>query len=81
MRTATAGLLSSFMGVGRIFSFFQGGTWGFSQNIFQGVQKVVKLGFHPSKLKKQPLLLIISKSRGGQAPLPPPSDAHVFIVV
>ena len=38
---------------------------------FPGGDKVVKFGFHASKLKKQPFLLIISKSRG-QPPLPPP---------
>jgi len=36
------------MGVGRIF--------------FQGGSKVVKFGFNPLKFKKQPFLLIISKS-------------------
>jgi len=59
------------MGVGRIFS--RGTSRGFSQIFFQGGPKVVKFGFHPSKLKKQPFLLIISKSRGVQGPpLPTP---------
>ena len=45
------------MGVGRIFS--------------RGGPKVVKFVFYPSKFKKQPFLLIISKSRRG--PRPPPA--------
>jgi len=46
--------------------------------MFSGGDKLVKFSFNPSKLKKQPFLLIISKSRGGQAPPPcsPLSDAH-----
>jgi len=52
------------MGVGRIFSR-GGGSRGFSLNVFQGGAKVVKFVFYPSKLKKQPFLLIISKSTGG----------------
>jgi len=62
------------MGVGRIF--FQGATRGFFLNFSSGGPKVVKFYFSHSKLRKQPFLLKISKSRRGQAPLPPPSDAH-----
>jgi len=58
-------------------NFFQGGgSRGLSQNFFQGEPKVVKFGFNPSKSKKQPFLLMISKSREGLAPPPPPSDAR-----
>jgi len=39
-----------------------------SEGFFPGGAKVVKFVFYPSKLKKQPFLLIISKSRGGQGP-------------
>jgi len=64
---------------GRRKDFFQGGaSRGFSQNFFQGGPKIVKFCFYPSKLKKQPFLLIISKSREALAPLTPPSDAHVW---
>jgi len=34
--------------------------------------KVVKFGFHPSKLKKQPFFANNFKSRGGQGPSLPP---------
>jgi len=37
---------------------------------------MVKFDFYPSKLRKQPFLLKISKSRGAPKPLCPPSDAH-----
>jgi len=59
------------MGVGRILS--KGGTLGDFSKIFPGGPKVVKFGFYPSKLKKQPFLLTFSKSRGAKAP---PTDAH-----
>jgi len=65
---------SAGMGVGRIF--FRGSSRGFYQHFFQGGEKVVKFGFYPSKLKKQPFLPIISKSRGSLGPHAPPSDAH-----
>jgi len=55
------------MGIGRIFS--RGGTGGFSK-IFPGGPKVVKFVFSHSKLKKQPFLLKISKSRGALAHSP-----------
>jgi len=59
------------MGVGRIFS--AGGAVGDFPKIFsRGGPKVVKFGFYPSKLKKQPFLLIITKSRGAKAPPDPP---------
>jgi len=46
------------MGVGRSFS--RGGAVGdFPKNFSRGEPKVVKFGFHPSKLKKQLFLLII----------------------
>ena len=57
------------LGVGRIFS--RGGAVRDFSKFFPGGDKVVKFGFHPSKLKKQPFLLIISESRG-ETPLPPP---------
>jgi len=41
-----------------------GGTSGFFQNFSKGEPKVVKFVFSHSKLRKQPFLLIISKSRG-----------------
>jgi len=44
------------MGVGRFFS--------------RGWPKVVKLDFSHLKLKKQPFLLNISKSRGAKTPCP-----------
>jgi len=45
--------------------FFQGGAVGDFLKIFsKGGPKVVKFGFYPSKLKKQPFLQIISKSMG-----------------
>ena len=62
------------MGVGRIFSM--GAVGNFPKIFSRGGPKVVKFGFYPSKLKKQPFLLIISKSRGGAwpplLPLPTP---------
>ena len=58
------------MGVGKIFS--KGGPVRDFPKIFsRGGPKVVKFGFYPSKLKKQPFFLIISKSKGGQGSLPP----------
>jgi len=58
------------MGVGRIFS--RGGAVGNFPNIFsRGGPKAMKFVFYPSKLKKQPFLQIISKSRGAEAPCPP----------
>ena len=55
---------NSGMGVGRVFS--------------RGGPKVVKFGFYPSKLKKKPFLLIISKSRGALPPAPPPLPTPMF---
>ena len=56
--------------------FSQGGSVGVFPKFFPGGgPNVVKFVFYPSKLKKQPFLLIISKSRG----LCPPSDAHVHV--
>jgi len=46
---------------GRRKDFFQGSSRGFSQNFVKGGVKMVKFGFYPSKLKKQPFLPIISK--------------------
>jgi len=70
------------MGVGRIFS--RGEPVGDFPKIFSRGPKVVKFGFYPSKLKKQPFLLIISKSRGGQGPpctpLPTPMTTVVIAV-
>ena len=63
------------MGVGRIFS--RGGAAGDFPIIFsRGVPKVLKFGFYPSKLKKQPFLLIISNTGGALAPPVLPSDDH-----
>jgi len=56
------------VGVGRIFSGGEG-TWGFFQNFSRRGPNVAKFVFSHSKLRKQPFLLKISKSR-------PPSDAH-----
>jgi len=50
-----------------------GGSMGFSQNCFQGVKKVLKFVFYPSKSKKQPFFANNFKI---QDPCPP-SDAHV----
>jgi len=59
------------IGVRRIFSK-GGGSKGFSQNFFQGA-KSGEIWFLPLEIaKKQPFLLIISKSRVGQGPLCPP---------
>ena len=69
MAGKSLGILVLNMGVGRIFSG-GGVSRGFSQNYFLGGPKAVKFVFYPSKLKKQPFLLINSKSRGGKA-LPP----------
>jgi len=57
--------------------FLWGGSRGFSQNFFQGGPNVVKLGFYPSKLKKQPFFANTLKIQGG-IPLAPPSDAHAY---
>jgi len=65
------------MGVGRIFS--RGGSVGDCPKIFfRAGQKWWNLVFTPRNWEKQAFLLIISKSRGGQTPLPHPSDAHVL---
>jgi len=64
------------MSVGRIFC--RGAVGDFPKIFSRGEPKVVKFGFYPSKLKKQPFLLIITKSRGGKAPPSPHSDAHAF---
>jgi len=61
------------MGVGRIFSR-EGASRGFPQNFFQWEQKWWNLVFTPRNWKNNLFLLIISKPRGGQAPL---SDTHV----
>jgi len=56
------------MGVGRIFFKLKGGAVGDFPKIFSRESpKVVKFGFYPSKLKIQPFLLMISKSRGDKA--------------
>jgi len=65
------------MGVGTIFS--RGGTRGFFQNFSKGGAKVVKFVFFHSKLKKQPFLLKMSKSRGARSPLPTPSGVHITV--
>jgi len=58
---------------GRRKDFFQGGgSKGFSPNFFRGGANSGEVCFYPSKLKKQPFLLIISKSRVGQGPSLPP---------
>jgi len=54
-QTPVAPLIDTAVSHGRRKDFFQ---WA----------KVVKLGFYLSKLKKQPFLLIISKSKGGAWP-------------
>ena len=56
------------------FHFVNQREWA-SEGFFPGGPKVVKIGLYPSKLKKQPFLLIISKSNGGlcpPCPLPTP---------
>ena len=74
LRPTPANNLPILTGHGRRKDFFQvGASRGFSQKFFQEGPKVVKFVLYPSKLKKQPFLLIISKSGGG---LCPPSDAH-----
>ena len=50
---------------GRRKDFFQGGPVVHFSKIFS---RGGKIGFYPSKLKKQPFLPVISKSRGGLAP-------------
>ena len=60
--------------------FSRGASRGFSQNFFQGGPKAVKFVFYPSKLKKQPFLLIILKSRGRLAPLCPSFRRPCFII-
>jgi len=70
------------MGVGRIFSR----EWpllDFTKFILGGT-KVVKFGFHHSKLKKQHFLLNISKAKRGQVPPLPPfptpmSDSYLNV--
>jgi len=55
------------MGVGRIFS--RGRAVGdFPQIFFREGAKVVKFGFCPSKLKKQPFFANNFKIQGGAAP-------------
>jgi len=49
-----------------------GGALGDFPKFFQGVPKVVKFGFHPSKLKKQPFFSNFENPGGPW----PPSDAH-----
>ena len=62
---------------GRRKYLLQGGaTRGFFQIFFQGWPKVVKFVFSLSKLRKQPILTNISKSRGVKAHPASPSDAH-----
>jgi len=55
------------MGVGRIFSR-EGPVGDFPKIFSREGPKVVKFVFYHPKLKKQPFLLIISKSRGGLGP-------------
>jgi len=62
-------------GHGRRKDFFQGDSRGFFQNFFQGGLKVLKFGFYPSKLKKQPFFANNFKIQRGQGP---PSDAHGY---
>ena len=65
-------IASRSMGVGRTFS--RGWPVGDFPKIFAGGIKSGEICFFPSKLKKQPFLLIISKSREGRGlgtPLPP----------
>jgi len=55
--------------------FFPGGVqYGIFPKIFPGGPKVVKFGFYPWKLKKQPFFANNFKIQG--PPCPPPSDAH-----
>ena len=61
------------MCVGRIFP---GGPLGHFPKTYPEGPKVVKFVFSHSKLRKYLFLLNFSKSRVGQGPLPPPSDAH-----
>jgi len=69
MRRESHKIVCSTMDVGRNFS--RGGAVGDFPKIFPEGPKVVKFVFYPSKLKKQPFLLIILKSRGALDPLPP----------
>jgi len=61
---------------GRRNDFFQGGHEGIFPKFSLGRPKVVKFVFSYWKLRKQPVLLRFSKSRGAKAPCSPISDAH-----
>jgi len=58
--------------------FPRGGAVGDFPEIFtRGEPKLVKFGFYPSKLKKQPFVANNFKiQRGPSPPAAPPSDAH-----
>jgi len=60
--------------------YFPGRHWGIFQKFFRG-GKGGEICFFPLKIKKQPFLLKISKSRGGKAtpaPLPTPMSIVLF---
>jgi len=57
------------MGVERIF--FRGAHWGIFPKFFHRGTKSGEICFFPLKTKKITFLLKISKSKGGQGPLPP----------
>ena len=63
------------MGVGRIFS--GGAVRDFPKIFSGGGPKVVKFGFYPSKLKKQPFFANNLKIQGGKAPSAPPSPMYI----
>ena len=58
--------------------FFPGPVGDFPKNFSRGGPKVVKFGFYPSKLKKQPFFANNFKIQGGPAT---PSDVHGWNVV
>jgi len=67
---------------GRRKDFFQGGaSRGFPKIFFQGGPKVVKFGFYPSKMKKQPFFANNFKIQGVERSPCPPSDTHALIEV
>jgi len=69
-------LIEVCMGVGRIFS--RRGPAGDFPKIFSGGQKVVKFGFYPSKLKKQPFFASNFKIQGvTRSPDPFPTPMEV----
>ena len=67
---------ATIMGVGRIFS--RGPVRDFPIIFSKGEAKVMKFGFYPSKLKKQPFFANNFKIEGGLAFHAPPSNAHGY---